>query len=100
MRRRVVADSRAAPGADFGALAPVHAPPHARVAFLGVDIVDALVVSDGAAGTLEVQREVVGTEPHCVEPRRGGTDHAVSRNVFGGGRRNDERGPLWIRLRL
>src|SRR4029450_13872841 len=38
--RRVVTDSRADPSADFGAVAPVHATPHARVAFLGVDLLD------------------------------------------------------------
>lgn len=93
VRRRVVADLRAHPGADFRAVAPVHAAPHTCVALLGVDIVDALVVSDGAAGALEVQRKVVRTEPHRVEPRRGGTDHAVSRNVFRVGRCDDERDP-------
>src|SRR5262249_25883904 len=48
MPRRIPADSAAERGADLGAVAPVHPAPHARVAFLGMDLGDARVVADGA----------------------------------------------------
>src|SRR5206468_8240024 len=87
MRRRVLADPAADRGTHLGAVAPVHPAPHTRVAFLGVDVVDAGVGTNRAAIALECQQELIGAEPHRVEPQRGRADRGVSRGIFGVGRR-------------
>src|SRR6266542_6667134 len=71
MRRCVLADLAADCGTHVGAVAPVHATPHTRVAFLGMNLVDAGVVTTRAAITSECQRELIGVAPHRVEPQRG-----------------------------
>ena len=98
MRRRVLADPAADRGTHFGAVAPVHSAPHTRVAFLGMDLIDACVVTNRAAIALERQGELIGVEPHRVEPQHARADRAVSRGIFGMGRRDDEGCPRQIRF--
>src|SRR5207249_7782735 len=83
MRRRVLADSAADRGTHLGAVAPVHPAPHTRVAFLGMDLVDAGVATNRAAIAFERQRELIGVDPHRVEPQHARADRAVSRGIFG-----------------
>src|SRR5438874_12860427 len=64
MRRGVLADPRAERRSHLGAVAPVHPAPDTRVAFLGMNVVDARVVPNRAAVALERQRELIGAGPH------------------------------------
>ena len=100
MRRRVLADFAAEPGTHLGAVAPVHPAPHPRVAFLGMDLCDARVVTNRAGVSFERQWELIGLEPFRVERERARTDGRVSGGVFGVGRRGDEGCPRRIRVGL
>src|SRR5262245_55774319 len=100
MRRRIFADSAAEGGTDLGTVAPVHPAPHTRGAFLSMDLLDAGVATNRAAIALEYQRELIGAEPHRVEPQRARADRGVSRGIFGMGWRNDEGCPRRIRFGL
>src|SRR4029450_7828050 len=88
MRRGVLADLAADGGTHFGAVAPVHSPPPPRVAFLGMDLLDAGVVTNRAAIALECQRELelIGAEPHRIESQDARANAGVSRGIFGMGR--------------
>src|SRR5436309_11967042 len=98
MPRRVLADSAADRGTHLGAVAPVHPAPHTSVAFLGMDLVDAGVITNRAAIAPERQRELIGAEPHRVEPQRGRADRGVSRGIFWVRWRDDEGCPRRIRF--
>src|SRR6476469_1114836 len=67
MPRRVPADPTTERGAHLGAVAPVHPAPHTRVAFLGMDLCDARVVTNRAGVPCKRQRELIGLEPFRVE---------------------------------
>src|SRR5207247_9129663 len=79
MRRRVLADLTAERGTHLGAVAPVHPAPHTRVAFLGMDLCDAGVMTNRAGDPFERQRKLIGLEPHRVEPQRARADRRVTR---------------------
>src|SRR5213080_47537 len=85
MRRRVLADLPAERGTHLGAVAPVHPAPHTRVAFLGMDLCDAGVVTNHAGDPFERQLKLIGLEPHRVEPERARADRRVSGGIFGVG---------------
>src|SRR5262245_30871215 len=100
MRGRVLADYGTERATHLRAPPPVHPAPHARVAFLGLDFGDARVLTNRAEVPRERQWEPTGAEPHRVEPERARADRRVSGGIFGVGRRDDERCPLRIGLRL
>src|SRR5438034_1761086 len=93
MRRREFADLAADCGTHHGAVAPVHAAPYTRVTFLGMNLVDAGVVTNRAGIAPECQWELISIEPHRVEPQHARSDRGVSRGIFGVGRRDDEGCP-------
>src|SRR5215813_6063084 len=97
MPRRVPADPAAEPGTHLGAVAPVHPAPHTCVAFLGMDLCDARVVTNRAAVPRERQWKLIRLEPYRIERERAGADCRVSGGVFGVGRRGDEGCPSLIR---
>src|SRR5882762_3162070 len=93
MCRRVLADPAADRRTHLGAVAPMHPAPYTRVAFLGMDLLDTGVVTNGTDIAGEGQRELIGAEPHRVEPQRARADRGVSRGIFGVTRRDYEGCP-------
>ena len=81
MRRRVLADLAADRSTHLGAVAPVHPAPYTRVAFLGMDLLDAGVAANRAAIALERKGKLICAEPHRVEPQRARADRGVGRGI-------------------